>query len=157
MICGFFVSIALSENDSENNHIIATDKKNKLQWQKGSSNLEITVSKGKKYCKELSLGDKNDWRLPSLDDYTNLLGGCDSHVPDNYGRCHSCAAVEKCSNYFPEDKNYYWSSTAKKIRSESSYFVGLGTGTVGFEHNSEEMYIKCVRTIKKNEDVDKKP
>ena len=149
--CELLTGLALSEKNYENNQFIATDKKNMIQWQKGQSELEISITKGNKYCESLTLGKKSDWRLPSLKDFTNLLGGCDSHVPDNFGRCHSCGAVEKCNNYFPEDKKYYWSSTSQPKRAGSSYFVGLGTGTVGFEYNSEEMYIKCIRTLEKEE------
>jgi len=51
------------------------DKENKLMWQDTKDNvtLAFTHTQSEKYCNELVLGGFTNWRLPTMQEYKNIL------------------------------------------------------------------------------------
>jgi hypothetical protein len=52
------------------------------------------------------------YRLPTRQEFVDLLGGCDSNVQSGGGgHCNKCAESNNCSSMFPSDTRWYWSSS----------------------------------------------
>jgi len=71
--CGSSEQEAFSRDDTAQ---IVTDNKTKLQWQddKNTASDDIVLKWGKavSYCETLTLGGYSDWRLPNIDELSNL-------------------------------------------------------------------------------------
>jgi hypothetical protein len=68
-------------------------------------------STGLFFCMDLEIDNATDWRLPSRNDFVDLLAPCDADVQSgNAGFCQPCSDAEVCGSIFPEEYKRYLSS-----------------------------------------------
>ena len=121
------------------------------------------------YCKNLSEGGFDDWRLPNIDELRTLIkdrrtvagGAC--KVSERSGclskSCWSwetCAEAcdhnwDKCTAYddgryskFGDTGSYYWSSSVRSDNSNNAWGVSFNYGLV-YNGNKYNYYVRCVR------------
>jgi len=96
-----------------------------LEWQKENSDLRLTFNEAVKYCNKLSLYQKNDWRLATLGELTDL---------------------SKKTSLIKSDKPYYiWSSTEYKHFTKAAWFVSFSDNYQHFSIKTNTLHVKCVR------------
>ena len=113
---------------------VVTDTKLGLVWQDNSSvkSKERNWKSAKKYCKNLNLDGKSDWRLPSYDELLTIV---------DYDR-YDPVIMPSFKNFA---SSHYWSSSGASFASRKAwrvYFYGGGTGDID---KSDECYVRCVR------------
>ncbi len=120
---------------SSNN--IATDASTKLQWQDNSATKTITKTwtDAKKYCKNLTLGGHNDWRLPNIKELRSIRGYVDG-------------APILIKGFKNDTYGAYWSSTPYKGYPKYAWGINFKSGYVGFVLKSYKAYVRCVRSEK---------
>ena len=73
------------------------------------------------------------YRLPTRQEFVDLLGGCDSDVTSgNPGHCKMCSESGNCSGMFPSDTSWYWSSSSYADDVSYAWFVAFYGGGVGY-------------------------
>lgn len=83
-----------------------------LMWQKEDDNTKRKWEDAISYCKGLSLGGHNDWRLPNIEDLKSI----------------NSPTIN--ATYFPNTKaSYYWSSTTYANGSSDAWAVGFYGGS----------------------------
>jgi hypothetical protein len=102
------------------------------------------VQAGPNIC-ESTLG--TDYRLPSGQEYLDLLGDCDTVVlPDgNEGYCASCTDSATCTDMFDSDENDYWSSTPEGDTGHVAWHIHFDTGYIEISGKPNAKAIRCVR------------
>lgn len=96
-----------------------------LQWQEKNSNLLFTFDDAVKYCKDLNLDSKDDWRLATLTELTKYSKNID---------------------YIQSDKPYYiWTSTVYNYFDKASWFVSFSDHYQHFSLKTQKLHVKCVR------------
>jgi len=126
--------------DFDRHNGIILDFNTGFEWQDNysdnSNNIkESTWSNAIKYCQELNLGNKSDWRLPSRKELLTI-------VDKNRNRPAIDSTFRKTSS------NFYWSID----RFEGKYVWGIDFfyGSKGRYDENNEFLIRCVREDKKN-------
>jgi uncharacterized protein DUF1566 len=103
----------------------------------------------KEYCANLDLGGHTDWYLPAIEDFEELLGGCDGDLHSS-GRvgCNTCAESETCDALFGWLYEELWSSSAYAGQGDYSWIANLSTGFLdgGIDHH--HYHVRCVRVVK---------
>jgi hypothetical protein len=108
---------------------------------------------GIEYCDGLELAGHDDWFLPGLEDFMDLLGGCDD--PDEWGEidyCNPCEDSPACNAAFPGDQRWYWTSTEADVTGEFAWMVKFESGQLGISDGSgmnppsTPMHVRCVRS-----------
>ena len=107
-----------------NDQIIDSD--NDLIWQKEHNSEKSNWNSAKKYCANLTLSDKSDWRLPTKEEYEELF------IKKN-----------KSPTMFPGDTENYW--TSKEIPPSKAWFAGLYSKEVKSTGKSYSYFARCVR------------
>lgn len=98
-----------------------------LEWQLATPGM-MRWRDGMNYCKELTLNDRSDWRLPSKAELE--LGS-------------------QLADYFKKvEPVYYWTSTDYEPDREKSWLVHLLYGFVAYDNGGFSYFVKCVRTFK---------
>jgi hypothetical protein len=114
---------------------IASDKT--LCWQKNS---QISVSNwdaANNYCENLNLSDKDDWRLPTVQELANVIETNKTGLKIN---------EELFPNTF--EKNY-WSSSVYNNNPNMHWFAHFSTGFQGYGYNYNSGYaVRCIRDIR---------
>lgn len=85
------------------------------------------------------------YRLPKIEELVSLLDDCDGFIDISLGQmgyCKSCAKSKKCSQLFPDDYLWYWSSTN---RIGKAWGVGFRNGSVGIPIQTDGGFVRCVR------------
>jgi Protein of unknown function (DUF1566) len=75
------------------------DKKSGLTWQVKPTGPAMNWEGAKSHCSGLSLGDKSDWRMPTISELRSLIRGCPA--TEKGGSCRisdSCLNYRKCKN-----------------------------------------------------------
>ncbi len=86
------------------------------------------------------------YRLPTLDEFVTLLGGCDDNVKKkNPGMCSSCREGA-CYEMFRSDIDCYWSSAT--FDKEYAWNALFETGRIGWNRRGSEMGVRCVKAAK---------
>jgi len=132
-----------TRDDSTN---IVTDTQTHLQWQdepytqaeEDAYNNDVESGKALywanaiNYCENLTLGGKDDWRLPN---YNELYYIADRST---YNPALSSVFVNVLSSY-------YWSSTTYVSNTSLAWFVYFGYGNDGYNDKSTSYFVRCVR------------
>lgn len=84
------------------------------------------------------------YRLPTRQEFVDLLGGCDSDVRSGmYGKCSKCSESSNCSGMFTSKTDWYWSSSPDG--SNGAWCVGFDVGYVGVVNINVVHDVRCMR------------
>ena len=124
------------------------DSTSGLCWQSVELGGETyTHAEASSYCESLVLGGADDWRLPSRQDFIDILDGCDSNVLSGEpGFCRSCYSSEKCSALFAGDSRFGWYWTSTATETGGAWEVMLNNGHVGGSEVTLESSVVCLRS-----------
>lgn len=121
---------------TDNGDGTVTDNNTGLMWQQADDGILRNWYDAVSYCSNLSLAGHTDWRLPEIQELTDIV---------NYGV--GFPAID--TTFFPNTKNnFYWSSTTDVVSINSAWYVYFLSGFVG----SQSKYIiyyynsRCVRS-----------
>ncbi|MFA6145003.1 MAG: DUF1566 domain-containing protein [Sulfuricurvum sp.] len=153
MAIGMMVSVASATVVSKNG--IAKDSATGLEWQdnepytdaeKEARSKKTNNGKAgnweyaKQYCDNLSLGGKNDWRLPNIYELTTLLDNTKKEAP---------YIIDGFQNIVSD---YYWTSTTVASVTSGVRGVNFDYGDDGWDYKTTSGYVRCVRAGQLNFD-----
>lgn len=104
-----------------------------LMWQRENDNVARPWNEANSYCQGLSLGGKQDWRLPNIKELWSIT---DSRIRK--------PALD--AEVFPNHSIFYWSATTDAVDSGNAWYVLFNNGLV--QNNfakSGYMFVRCVR------------
>lgn len=155
---------------------ICEDLATGLVWQKDFSGSfdQNGWSDASKYCLDLDLGGKTDWRLPKVWEFRTIVRGCPETVMEN-GTCGvketcltaNCAAIGDCycegGETFFEEPDYMWEDkpmsggfwTGSDVEGDTSkaWVVFPWNGPKIQTANKTDYYTKA-RCVRSDDDVD---
>jgi len=115
-------------------HITTTEPKvdtgTGLMWE-GYNDMRLNWSDANLYCKNLSLEEGSDWRLPKIKELQTLIDI----------KKYDPAAKDG----FNVTSNRYWSSTSNISYSDKAWYIYFETGGTFSTDKYDEHYILCVR------------
>ena len=115
------------------------DRDNKLMWQDTKDNvtLAFTHTQSEKYCKELVLGGFANWRLPTMQEYKNIL---DLTRDDEI-------MIDKAFKHIIQDD--YWTSDRTWLRNfgKYGYYLMIKSGHFYYQNRTYPKYARCVREL----------
>ena len=139
---------------------VALDTRNNLMWLKSIKHFP-SWDESFNYCNELNnkdyMGMKlTGWRLPTKDEYMNLLGNCEEQIANEWFYCDDCFDSQDCKEIFeniPENE-CYWTGMSSNTNNgtQDIWFVvprtnGLSALIVSEKISSNtQPYTKCART-----------
>lgn len=87
------------------------------------------------------------YRLPTRQEFVELLGGCDGAVSGvQTGACASCEKSAGCSAMFGEALGFYWSSSSYAALPSFAWLVAFGSGNVVNVDKRNDYDVRCVRS-----------
>ena len=115
---------------------IVRDNVTGLEWQQATAPATYTWQQAIDYCNNLSLGGKDDWRLPTVKELSILD---DSSIPSPGPTINT--------EYFPDTHtSFYWSSTYFALRSSVvAWGVNFSLGLQETRYMSDFQYVRAVR------------
>jgi len=114
---------------------VVKDNVTGLEWQQATAPGTYTWQQAIDYCNNLSLGGKDDWRLPTMKELSTLV---DSSIP------YPGPTIN--TNYFPNTvASYYWSSTTVAYSTFYAWGVDFGYGYVYNYNKTGYYYVRAVR------------
>lgn len=141
-----------------------------LIWQNPPAGDSMILQKAAAYCENLSLDNRWDWRLPTIDELRSLVRGCSTTITGGScgigGDCFSwneCRVEEDCDGcsegggpaegcYWPSELqgscHNYESSSFQADSSCSEWSLDFSTGLIsstGFCANGTLNHVRCVR------------
>lgn len=120
---------ALAFTDNGDGTVLAG---NGLVWQKGEGG-RMNWQSALTYCEALSLGGKNDWRLPNVKELESVVD-LTKKRPN----------IDKA--YFPDAvSSDYWSSTSSAADPTKAWIVFFNGAYNDFFEKSQDMQVRCVR------------
>lgn len=111
----------------------ALDRVTGLMWQRGSSPTPMNYSDALTYCADLVLASHDDWRLPTVIEYTSIVqAGADRAIDDSV---------------FLRPDDYWLATRFAKDATDQSWFVDTGGSEVFFgqSYNMNSQSVRCVR------------
>jgi len=111
------------------------DKQTSLVWAKNADlGGVMTLEDAKDYCKNLSIGSRRDWRLPTEREMGTLLDSFEDNQP--------------LANWHPFDNvqfNLYWTSTGgPESDTDITFHMGLAKGFDNYYNKSVKHYVWCM-------------
>jgi TolB-like protein len=86
------------------------------------------------------------YRVPTVDEYKTLLGGCSGRESIS---CTSCSTSPSCSSMFGSDAGVYWSSSSCEGALFSAWFISFGDGSIGRgDKYHADYHVRCIRRSK---------
>lgn len=86
------------------------------------------------------------YRLPSRQEYVDLLGDCDGYVrKGEVGSCKMCSEGLPCMKMFTSDENWNWTSSPDG--DTSAWTARLSDGSIGSFPVGNGNAIRCVRSV----------
>ncbi len=120
----FLLIIAVASQLYAEENIVFDPEKN-LEWQRADQG-EMMWESAKKYCKELTLNGKNDWRLPNITELKSKL---------------------RIKDKFPESlSRTYWTSTPNPYKEGRMWVILLFDGLAYGYNKTGTVNVRCVRT-----------
>jgi len=114
---------------------IVRDNVTGLEWQQATAPGTYTWQQAIDYCNNLSLGGKDDWRLPTIKELSTLV---DSSIP--------YPGLTINTSYFPNTVAYYYcSSTTSANDTGNVWGVEFASGYVDTIYKSSYYYVRAVR------------
>jgi hypothetical protein len=85
------------------------------------------------------------YRLPTRQEYLDLLGGCDDAVikGKKLGSCRTCQKSPVCSLMFGKDSFWYWSI---QQGTPNAWGINFKKGRINDDIEGNESYVRCVRS-----------
>ena len=84
----------------------------------------------------------------TAEELLSLLDGCtptwDEIATAGTGECDSCAASEVCTEMFPGEARFFWSSTEFGGDTSLAFVVGFNLGDVDAMDKTNSYYVRCV-------------
>ncbi len=108
-----------------------TENITKVTWKNNDFLHSANHLDAVKYCNAITHGGYDDWRLPTIDELTNLA---DRGIANYFGPF----------NIIKPD-NYYWSNTPYARETNQYYTFGFDLGEDAVETNDKIKYVACVR------------
>jgi len=114
---------------------IVRDNVTGLEWQQATAPGIYTWQQALDYCDALSLGGRDDWRLPTINELSTLV---DSSIP------YPGPTIN--TTYFPGTvASSYWSSTTFSSYTYNAWFVNFYYGNVNYNLKYNFHYARAVR------------
>ncbi len=83
------------------------------------------------------------YRLPTKQEFIDLLGGCDSNALEkSLGYCNKCSLSSNCNSMFSSDSLWYWSSS---YHGEFVWGANFSSGKLYSFRMGGGDYVRCVR------------
>ncbi|MGI5828284.1 MAG: DUF1566 domain-containing protein [Patescibacteria group bacterium] len=86
-----------------------------------------------KYCANLNMDGKTDWRLPNVKELTSIV---------HYSTYNPSINTSYFSN---TASNYYWSSTTYSGNNTGAWYVSFGNGHTDYYYKPNSYRVRCVR------------
>ncbi|MCC6157246.1 MAG: DUF1566 domain-containing protein [Deltaproteobacteria bacterium] len=138
-----------------------------IQWQNPPADAYMTWDGALAYCEDLTQGDWDDWRLPTIGELRSLISGCEATATGGNckvtGECAEpgCRDEEFCTGcewgqgpgpngaYWPGeysgDVYWYWSSTPVTDAEGEVWNVDFGYGGIHSDLVGYSFAPRCVR------------
>ncbi len=126
-IVGLFLALSVSLMAKN----IVVDSETGLIWQDSRTIVKKNWSGAKGYCKNLSLGGYDNWRLPHIDELISIV--------DTKRKSPAIKKIFKNTQ-----SSWYWSSTEYKGHSSKAWYVYFRNGFDYYGNKSDEGYVRCV-------------
>ncbi len=127
------LSLLQADYIRDNTKEVVLDTTTNLMWQDDADAKTITKNwlDAINYCETLTLGDFNDWRLPSFNELY-LLADRNVYNP-------------AISPIFINVSSLYWSSTTYAPNTTTAWFVNFDGGHDSVNYKTNMYYFRCVR------------
>ena len=102
-----------------------------LMWQKVDNGTEYTWQGALAYSESIVLAGHDDWRLPNYRELESIIDISQMNPAIN-------------TDYFPDCKSYYWSSSAS-LSFNYAWYGNFISGSVDDEDKSDNYFVRCVR------------
>lgn len=122
------------------------DRASGLMWQDDgvTAHTKMTWYEASQYCKDLKIGNYDDWRLPTVRELLTLV---------DYRR-EDPASISQIRYVHPGD---YWTSVTDVSDSSDAWLVFFEHGEVDNYDKSHKRYLRCVRNLKPERKAPKHP
>jgi len=118
--------------------ITVIDNKTKLEWQNQPINKTATSRwiTAISYCEDLSLNNKNDWRLPNINELQSL-------IDSTKGSPVIASTLEETTN--SNLSTGYWMITTYPKENDKAYILNFDEGLMESRSKDNTYYFRCVR------------
>lgn len=153
----------------------ALDRATGLMWQRGMADRPMSHRDAERYCRDLSLESRDDWRLPELSELRTLIVGCAGSRPGGacpvdagsggcggggclHSKCYdknNCACAEgkgpgengryQATGVWRGAESRFWSATGRDDCPGSAWRVNFLKGAVGYDERHNLNAVRCVR------------
>jgi hypothetical protein len=124
--------VSLGRYSLEDDNATVKDHKTGLVWQRVDDGQYRDWEVAKQYCKDLVLGGKTDWRLPSLYELETTIDY--SRYDPTIDPLFSCRS------------DVYWSDTTYVDERDYAWSVYYLNGDVNWYYKTDYYYVRCMRS-----------
>ena len=111
-----------------------------LVWEHPAGSTLWNWDEANAYCAIKGTG----WRLPTKEEMTDLLGGCEASVESGgFGFCNTCEDSPECFDLFGVVEQLYWSSTL--VKTNYYFYVSFLSGKVDLTAVWGSRSVRCVK------------
>ncbi len=98
----------------------SVDEKTGLWWMYFAPTGVLTFEQSVAYCENFELDGYKGWRLPTLEEFVDILGNCNSENLEELEKCDPCASSPRCKKLMEIAEGINWTTTKLK-REDDSY------------------------------------
>lgn len=117
---------------------IIDDKKTGLQWTNKISDEELVWEEARKYCSNLVVNGKDDWRLPTVTELMTTIN------PEMVNDDPNSATRPFHGPFIIEKDGYLFSGTSAGGEKDAVYLMNLRNADVS-NGKGNKAYVRCVR------------